>query len=73
VRCILEIIVVTGEESNQPSDASRAGTVMPLQSIKLSLTRNSARSGEHPIVDEECLFAVASDVGGYEHNEMKNE
>jgi hypothetical protein len=53
---------VTGDVSNQPSDAS--GTVMQLHSIEISLTRNSARSGEPPIVDEECLLAEFGSAEG---------
>lgn len=57
-RHILEKIVVTGKDSNQPFNASRAGTVMQSQSIELSLARNSVQSGEPPIVDEECLLEL---------------
>jgi hypothetical protein len=53
---------VTGDESNQPSDAS--GTVMQSQSIEVSSMRNSAHSGEPPIVDEECLPAQLSSTEG---------
>jgi hypothetical protein len=53
---------VTGDESNQPSHVSRTDTVMQLQSIEVSLTRNSGLSGELPIVDEECLLADFSSV-----------
>jgi hypothetical protein len=58
---------VTGDESNQPSHVSRTDTVMQLQSIEVSLTRNSGLSGEPPIVDEECLLANFGS-GHFEHD-----
>jgi hypothetical protein len=45
---------VSGDESNQPFDASRSRTVIPSLSIKESSAGNSACSGVPPIVDKEC-------------------
>ncbi len=49
VRYILEKIVVRGSARAQPFDASRAGTVIPLQSIEGSLARNLSRIVESSI------------------------
>jgi len=68
---------VRGNVTTQPSDASRACTVMRLQSIEESFARNLACRGVPPIVVEECLLRVCGlqprFMEGYGHNRTENE